>query len=257
MTDSIHTVNEQSVAKAFSRQAPIFDKLYSDDIIVQYKRKRVREHVQQYLKPGSTILELNAGTGDDAIFFAQQGHMIHATDISEMMQYMLKEKVKLHDLKGHVSYELRSFTDLKNLFNRGPYDAIFSNFAGLNCTNELPKVLQSFNPLLRPGGIVTLVILPKFCLWEFMLLFKGKFRTAFRRFAGNKGTNAHIEGEYFRCWYYNPSFVNRYLQDSFNLLSIEGLCTVVPPSYMEKFAEKHPRMYSYLQKSEDKWKNKC
>ena len=100
--------------------------------------------------------------------------------------------------------------------NRGPYDLIFSNFAGLNCTNELDKVLQSFDSLLKPGGIVTLVILPKFCLWEFLLLFKGKFKTAFRRFSGSKGAKAHIEGEYFRCWYYNPSFIRKHLKNSFS-----------------------------------------
>src|SRR6478672_3073817 len=99
MNDSIHIMNEQAAARAFSRQAPIFDELYSDNIIVQYKRKRVRDHVLQFLQPGSTILELNAGTGDDAIFFAKQGHFVHATDISDVMQNMLKEKVRLNDLK--------------------------------------------------------------------------------------------------------------------------------------------------------------
>jgi ubiquinone/menaquinone biosynthesis C-methylase UbiE len=173
-----------------------------------------------------------------------------------MMQNMLKEKVKLNDLKGSITHELRSFTDLKNLFNRGPYDAIFSNFAGLNCTDELPKVLQSFDNLLKPGGFVTLVILPKFCLWEFLFFFKGKFRTAFRRFSGNKGSKAHVEGQFFRCWYYNPSFIKRNLNNSFTESGIEGLCTLVPPSYVEKFAEKHPGIFRFLQKREDKWKNK-
>jgi ubiquinone/menaquinone biosynthesis C-methylase UbiE len=256
MNDTLHTMNEQAAARAFSKQAPIFDELYASDMIIQYKRKRVRDHILQYLQPGSNILELNAGTGDDAIFFAQQGHTVHATDISDIMQNMLKEKVRRNDLKGSISYELRSFTDLKNLFNRGPYDTIFSNFAGLNCTNELPKVLRSFDHLLKPGGIVTLVILPKFCLWEFLLLFKGKFRTAFRRFSGNKGSKAHVEGEFFRCWYYNPSFVKKNLNHSFDLLSVEGVCTLVPPSYIEKFAEKHPGTYRLLKKREDRWKTK-
>ena len=256
MNDSMHTMNEQAAAAAFSRQAPIFDELYAGDIIIQYKRRRVRDHVQKYLKPGSHILELNAGTGDDAIFFARHGHTVHATDISEMMQNMLKEKVKLNDLKGSINCELRSFTDLKNLFNRGPYDAIFSNFAGLNCTDELQKVLQSFDNLLKPGGFVTLVILPKFCLWEFLLLFRGKFRTACRRLSGSKGSKAHIEGEFFRCWYYNPSFIKQNLKGAFDLVSIEGLCTIVPPSYIEKFAEKHPAAYQFLEKREDKWKTK-
>ncbi|HLG38714.1 MAG TPA: class I SAM-dependent methyltransferase [Chitinophagaceae bacterium] len=256
MNETIHMANEQAAATAFSKQAPLFDELYSGDIIIQYKRKRVRDHVLQYLKPGSDILELNAGTGEDAIFFAQQRHTVHATDISEIMQNMLKEKIKLHDLGGSVSTELRSFTDLKHLLNQGPYDLIFSNFAGLNCSDRLKDVLTSFSVLLKPGGIVTLVILPKFCLWEFMLLFKGKFKTAFRRFSGKKGAKAHIEGEFFQCWYYDPSFVKNTLKDSFKVLSVEGLCTLVPPSYIEKFAEKHSKIYHFLKKREDKWKRK-
>jgi ubiquinone/menaquinone biosynthesis C-methylase UbiE len=253
---SVHTENEQAAAIAFSKQAPVFDELYAGDVLIQYKRKRVRDHVLQYLKPRSDVLELNAGTGEDAIFFAQQGHTVHATDISEIMQSILKEKIKLHDLKSNISCELRSFTELKYLFNRGPYDLIFSNFAGLNCTNQLKGILQSFGSLLKPGGIITLVILPKFCLWEFLLLFRGKFKTAFRRFAGKKGAKAHIEGEFFRCWYYNPSFVKNVLNDSFKVLNVEGLCTIVPPSYIEKFAEKYPTTYRFLKRKEDKWKSK-
>lgn len=256
MNESIHTLNEQAAAEAFSKQAPLFDELYAGDIIIQYKRKRVRDHVLKYLPGGSHILELNAGTGDDAIFFAQQGHRVHATDISVIMQAMLKEKVRLHDLQDRITNESCSFTSLDHLLDRGPYDLIFSNFAGLNCTDELPKVLHSFERLLKPGGLVTLVILPKFCLWETIMLFKGKFKTAFRRFSGSKGAKARVEGEFFRCWYYNPSFIKKELSETFEVLSVEGLCTVVPPSYIEKFGEKYPRAFEYLKKKEDKWKSR-
>jgi ubiquinone/menaquinone biosynthesis C-methylase UbiE len=255
MNESVHSMNEVAAAKAFSKQAPVFDDLYSGDAIIQYKRSRVRDHVLQYLKPNSNILELNAGTGEDAIFFAQHSHTVHATDISETMQDRLKEKVKLHGLQGSITNEVCSFTGLKKMFNRGPYDLIFSNFAGLNCTGQLQQVLQSFDALLKPGGLVTLVILPRFCLWEFLLLFKGKFRTAFRRFSGSKGSKARIEGEFFRCWYYNPSFVKQNLADSFKLVNIEGLCTLMPPSYIERFAEKHPKAYRFLKKREVRWKS--
>lgn len=262
MSEPVHIINEQAAADAFSKQAPVFDQLYSGDSIIQYKRKRVRDHVVKWLKPHSTILELNAGTGEDAVFFAQQGHTVNATDISDAMQGMLKEKAKKHGLQMSISNEICSYTALENLSDRGPYDLIFSNFAGLNCTNELSKVLRSFDGLLKPNGLVTLVILPKFCLWEFLLLFKGKFKTAFRRlFSGKEGSKAHIEGQFFRCWYYNPSFIKRNLEDSFDLVSTEGLCTLVPPSYMEKFAGKHPKTFEFLKKREEKlksswpWKN--
>jgi ubiquinone/menaquinone biosynthesis C-methylase UbiE len=247
-------LNEQAAAEAFTRQAPVFDSLYANDPITQYKRKRVRDHILPFLGAGSQILELNAGTGDDSVFFAQQGHAVHATDISSGMQDMLKQKITQLHLPGKVTQELCSFTNLENLQQKGPYDHIFSNFAGLNCTGELEKVLHSFSFLLKPRGKVTLVILPRFCLWEFLLLFKGKFKTAFRRFS-RKGTKAHLEGSYFQCWYYNPGFVQQHLKDSFEVLALEGLCSFVPPSYMEGFAEKRPGLYSFLKKVEERNKN--
>ena len=248
--------NEQRTAAAFSRQSPVFDELYGSNTIIQYKRERVRKHVQQYLLPCSNILELNSGTGEDAVWFAQQGHKVHATDIASGMQEVLKNKVAALKLDDKVSAEVISFTQLEKLKQQATYDLIFSNFAGLNCTGQLDKVLDSFSPLLNPGGFVTLVILPNFCLWEFLLLFKGKFKTAFRRFFSSNGAKAHIEGEYFKCWYYNPSFVIKKLQKEFDLVAVEGLCTLVPPSYIEGFSEKHPGLYAFLKANEERWKGK-
>ena len=253
---SLSQSNEQLAAAAFSRQSTLFDDQYRNNSIIQYKRDRVRKHVQQYLTANSNILELNSGTGEDAVWFAQQGHRVHATDISAGMQVVLKNKTSALSLDEKISTEQISFTDLENLKQKGPYELIFSNFAGLNCTDELVKVLQSFSALLKPKGIVTLVILPKFCLWEFLLLFKGRFKTAFRRLFSSKGVTAHIEGEYFKCWYYNQSYITKCLQKQFDLLAVEGLCTLVPPSYLEGFAEKHPKLFSILKSKEEKWKTK-
>ncbi len=247
-------VNEQHAADAFTGQSVIFDDLYGTNTIINYKRERVRDNVLKYLKPGSSILELNSGTGEDAIFFAGKGHQVHATDISPGMQKQLMLKVQKHHLEAMVSNELCSYTDLIHLKNKEPYDLVFSNFAGLNCTDELDKVLASLSPLLKPNGLVTLVILPKFCFWETLLLFKGKFKTAFRRFFSSNGRTAHIDGNYFKCWYYNPSYITKRLKDKFGVLSIEGLCTIVPPSYLEGFAEKHPSAYNILKRWEDKLK---
>ncbi len=249
-------INRLNIESAFSRQAVIFDELYSENAIVNYKRRRVREHLQKYMMPGSSVLELNSGTGEDAIYLARLGHHVHATDLSEDMLECLKQKVADRELEGLISTELRSFTCLPDLENRGPYDHIFSNFGGLNCTKELDKVLSSFAGLLKPNGIITLVIIPKFCLWETLLIFKGKIRTATRRWFGKSGTRAHIEGTYFNCWYYNPSYIIRHTRNSFDLLEIEGLCTIVPPSYIEKFTDKYPRIYRFLESKEDHFKSR-
>jgi hypothetical protein len=169
------------------------------------------------------------------------------------MQNILEQKSAPY--RNHISFEICSFTQLNQLNQKGPYDHIFSNFGGLNCTGELDKVLLSFDALLKPGGKVTLVIITPFCLWETLLIFKGKFKTAFRRLFSSKGRLAHVEGANFKCFYYNNSFVINILQDSFKALNIEGLCTIVPPSYIEGFAEKHPKTYKFLKNKEDKLKS--
>jgi ubiquinone/menaquinone biosynthesis C-methylase UbiE len=256
MNTSPEYINQKKTAAAFSRQSVIFDERYSNNTIIQYKRKRVRDHVLQYLNPNSCILELNSGTGEDAIWFAGKGHTVHATDIAAGMQQQLKQKAAAKKLEEKITTELISFTDLNNLQQRKQYDYIFSNFAGLNCTGKLDAVLKSFDAVLKPGGMVTMVLLPKFCLWEFALLFKGRFKTALRRWFSSKGVKAHLEGEYFTCWYYNPHFIIKNLAPNFIVKKIEGLCTIVPPSYIENFAEKHPQVYSFLKSKEDRLKSK-
>ncbi len=256
MSAIINHVNEQNSANAFSGQAPVFDEIYGGDTIISYKRERVRRHVMRRAKPGSSMLELNCGTGEDAIYFGGRGFKVHATDISAGMLYQLVQKVSAHKMNKRISYELCSYTNLAELKHKGTYDLIFSNFAGLNCTGELDKVLASLSPLLNPCGLVTLVILPKFCVWEALLLFRGKFRTAFRRFFSGNGRKARVEGTYFKCWYYNPSYVIKRMRKDFELVGLEGLCTIVPPSYIEGFAEKRPKAYQFLRKWENRLKTK-
>lgn len=255
MSQQITNLNEQKAALAFSEQSTGFDEAYESNAIIQYKRQRVRDHILEILKPASSILELNAGTGEDAIFFARLGHYIHATDIAWGMQQQLEKKINAHGLHALVRNEICSYTQLEKLQHKGPYDLVFSNFAGLNCTNELKKVFESFDNLLKPGGQIVLVLLPRFCFWEILLMFKGKFRTAFRRFLSSKGRKAKIDGNYFTCWYHSPKKVTNLLAANYKLTGLEGLSTIVPPSYIENFANKYPRAFSFLRKKEDRYKS--
>lgn len=254
-TSTPHIATEDKAAEAFSKQSGIFDALYTANPIIQYKRGRVRAHVEKFIPANSTILELNAGTGEDAIYFAQAGHTVHATDISQGMQQQLQQKVAQAGLGSKVSTELCSFTQLYTLQNKGPYDFIFSNFAGLNCTGELDKVIASFIPLLKPGGVATMVIMPPFCLWETLLAVRGNFKNAFRRFNSKNGVWANVEGVKFLCWYYKPSYIINRLGTRFSLLGVEALCSIVPPSYFENFPVKHPALFTRLKKLENKYKS--
>lgn len=252
----LHSINEQKAAAAFSKQSYVFDETYTNNTIIQYKRARVREHVNLFLPEGSHILELNAGTGEDSVYFAKSGHRVHATDVADGMLDALTAKIKTHQLEERVTIEKCSYTALHSLQQKGPYDLIFSNFAGLNCTGQLQQVLTSFWPLLKPQGQLTLVILPPFCLWETLLMLRGNFKLAIRRFNSKKGRTAYVEGIPFTCWYYKPSFITEILKQDYEVLGLEGLCTVVPPSYLERFPAKHPKIYRFLMRLEERLKRK-
>jgi hypothetical protein len=116
-------------------------------------------------------------------------------------------------------------------------------------------VSASFSDLLKPGGTVTLVIMPPFCLWEFLTILKGNTTLAFRRLFAERGAKAHIEGVRFLCWYYEPAHIISFLKNDFEVISLEGLCALVPPSYLETFPNKYPRLYAVLQKLENRLKS--
>lgn len=245
---------ELDVSNAFSKQSSQFDAIDDANSIIAWVRNRVRQEVMSFIRPESEILELNCGTGIDSIFFAQKGFYILATDNSDGMLSILNtksEKLQLANLKTQKC----SFNNLENVESR-QFDYVFSNFGGLNCTDDLGKILLDIDRLLKPGGHFTLVIMPKVCVWEMMMLFRGYFKTAFRRFKKG-GTTAYVEGVSFKCYYYPPSYVVNRMAKNFEIQSVKGLSIVTPPPFIEHFIERYPRMFHHLEKIEnwlcDKW----
>jgi ubiquinone/menaquinone biosynthesis C-methylase UbiE len=232
------------VAEAFSRTAEKYDRFAEDHPNLMRMRLRVYAHLLRYLPAGASILELNAGTGSDAVSLAQRGFRVHATDIAPGMLKRLEEKVERLGFDGRVSFQECSFTQLERL-SGGPFDAVFSNLGGLNCTSDLSSVACGMLPLLRPGGLVTWVLMPPVCLWELAMALTGDLRFAFRRLAPN-GTRAHLEGKYFTIYYFTPRQVIHALGPQFTPLVIEGLSIFAPPAESKNLAWRHPRLYNAL-----------
>lgn len=241
---------EHSVNAAFSKQSPIFDAIDDSSGIHMWMRNRVRGEVLKYIPANATMLELNCGTGLDAVFFAKKGHKVLATDNADGMLEMLGEKIEQLGLQEQLSARKCSFNSLEQLYGK-QFDYVFSNFGGLNCAEDLAKVLLDIDKLLKPGGYFTLAIMPVICPWELLTLFRGYFKTAFRRLHKN-GVIAYVEGVPFKCYYYNPSYVIGTLKGLFALKALKGLSVVVPPPFIEGFKERHPKLFSRLEKIENR-----
>lgn len=207
-------------------------------------RQKVRQHVLAQLNFGDQILELNAGTGADAAYFASLGYRIHATDLSPGMIAEIETKIAVFALEDWLTAQRCSFDALDQV-QGGPFDYVFSNMGGVNCAADLSKITNSIDRLLAPGGRVTWVVMPPVCLWELAQVLRGDFSTATRRLHRG-GTLANVEGVQFRTWYYPPRLVMYVFGRGFRQLQLEGLSVITPPADHKAFAHHHPRLYGWL-----------
>lgn len=233
-----------TIAEAFSRTAGKYDAFAEDHPHLTRLRGKVYAHLVRFLKPGARILELNAGSGVDAIHLAQQGYHVHATDIAPGMLARFREKIDRLGLDERISIQQCSFTELEKV-QAGPFDAVFSDMGGLNCIADLSPVIQSLPRHLQTGGLVTWVLMPPICLWELAEIFRGHPRLAFRRL-DRRGTRSHLEGLYFDVHYFSPGQILDWFRPDYELLSLEGLSVITPTAESKNLARRSPGVYSAL-----------
>jgi hypothetical protein len=99
--------------------------------------------------------------------------------------------------------------------------------------------------VLKPGGLVTFVVMPPVCPWELGQALRGDFTTAFRRLHRG-GVMARVASAHFKTYYFRPGQVLRALGPDFRRIALRGLSVFSPPSYLEKFSRGHPRLFRGL-----------
>ncbi len=237
-------VDFDSINRGFSAKALVYDDYGADHPVILWARAQVREHIMALVPPGARLLELAAGTGADAAFLAGRGYHVHATDLADGMVAETRRKIATRGLGDRLTAQHVSFTELENVTG-GPYDLIFSNFGGLNCIPDLTAMTRGLPRLLKPGGFVTVVVMPPVCPWELVQALRGDFTTGLRRLHPG-GIMARVATAYFKTYYYRPGQVLRALGPGYRRVTLRGLCLFSPPSYLEKFSRGHPRLFRRL-----------
>lgn len=233
-----------TIADAFSATAASYDAFAETHPHLSRIRAQVYAIVEQHVAAGSRVLEINAGTGTDAVALARRGYRVHATDIAEGMLARLRDKVSASGVEATVTVQNCSFLALDEV-RGGPYDAVLSNLGGLNCTADLGPVVRGLDVVLRPGGVAVLVVMPRICLWELGLLATGQRALATRRLRRG-GTVAHLEGRHFPVHYFTPRQVVAAFADHYDVVSVRGLSVMTPTLESKGLAVWHPRVYGAL-----------
>ena len=238
----------------FDAVAEKYDSEFTQSQIGKAQRKIVWDYLERILseKKELKILELNCGTGEDAIWFAKKGHLVTATDQSEKMLEVTKRKVLQFNLAEKIKTEKIDLTQIEELNLIEKYDLIFSNFGGINCISfeNLSKLTSAFGRLLTPTGRLIMVIMPTFCLWEIIyFLLKLNMNNAFRR-SSTRGTKFNINGAEITIEYYTPTLVKKIFSRNFELVGLKPVGFFIPPSYLENFFSSKRRMFDFITKLE-------
>lgn len=235
--------------RGFSAMAAEYDSLAEMHPIVVWMRQRIRALVEARLSSGTSILEINAGSGLDAAYFAAQGFRVHATDVAPGMLAALADKAASPDLEGRLTSEALPFERLAEA-QGVPYDLVFSNLGGLNCTDDLEAVARALPEVLKPGGRIVWVVMPPVCSWEMAQALRGHISTARRRLS-KRGTLANVAGERVRTWYHTPGGLAKALGPEFRVEAVRSFCLFAPPSYFGGFVRRHPRIVTMLMRLDD------
>ncbi|MGK0421689.1 MAG: ubiquinone/menaquinone biosynthesis C-methylase UbiE [Polaribacter sp.] len=225
----------------FDGVAKTYDHTFTNTKIGREQRKKVYKSISHifFSEEKVNVLELNCGTGVDAIAFAKKGHSIIATDISEEMINVANKKNSYNNLIFKV-------LDCKKLTSDSfekEFDVVFSNFGGLNCLSldELKILIQGVYEILKPGGKLVMVLMPKNCIWEQLYFsFKGRFKKAQRR-KTNNSLLVNVNRVAVPTWYFNPKEIIKASNENFTTTKCFPIGITVPPSYLEKsFLTKKP-----------------
>ncbi len=239
----------------FDHVASTYDQSFTHSQIGKLQRASVMEYMDAILPTDKSlrILELNCGTGEDAIHFANKGHHVTATDLSEEMVMVTNQKVVENGLGNLVEIFAMDMRNISKVNLKGGFDLIFSNFGGLNCLSvqELKNLSNDLSPLMNSGGRLVAVVMPKSCLWEnFYFAAKLEWGKVFRRNT-NKMLPVNVGTHDIPTWYFSPEEINSIFSGNFRKVAQKPIGFTVPPSYMEPFFRNRKKALNVLSSIEN------
>jgi SAM-dependent methyltransferase len=226
-----------------------YDRNFSGTVIGQTRRLSVWRDLERVFHTGQRLLELNCGTGIDAIHLAARGIQVVACDISPRMIQIARQDAITAGFGASLDFRVLPTEDLEALAPEAPFDGAFSNFSGLNCVEDLSAVSRNLARLLKPGAPLLACVIGHFVPWEIAwFLAHGNPSRAFARIRDN-GTIIEAGGLKIQ----RPSVqeMTRLFAPEFELRNWRGVGIAVPPSYMEHWARRFPAVIRLLARADN------
>ncbi len=127
-----------------------------DNPVRRFFRHVIQERLRRLFPRESQVLDLECGSGEDAVFLASQGVVVHAIDPSrERIERARALAAGLGIPDGSLRFERRTAEELVGLASEAAFDGAYSSLGALRDV-DLAAVGRGLAALLRPGAPILL-----------------------------------------------------------------------------------------------------
>lgn len=234
--------------EAFDLLAADYDATFTHSALGTRMRAAVWRRLDAHAAAGERALELGCGTGEDAVHLARRGLEVVALDRSASMVETARKKVEGAGVGDRVRIRRRAIEEWAadpRAVGEG-FNGALSNFGALNCVDDLAAVAGALAASVRPSGWAVLVIMGPLVPWEWAwYLARGRPGTAFRRLR-----RGGVAWRGTRVRYPSIGRVRRTFEPAFRLCRAGAVGAFLPPSYVEGWAARRPRLVGWLDRIE-------
>ncbi|HXH49045.1 MAG TPA: class I SAM-dependent methyltransferase [Terriglobia bacterium] len=248
---------EKTTADAFDKIAEIYDASFTNSAIGSAQRRSVWKEIDRNFTAGQRILEINCGTGVDALHLAGRRVHVTACDSAPRMIAVARQRADQTATSATVDFRVLANERIGTLRNEGPFDGVLSNFSGLNCIPDLSFIAYDLAQLIKKRSKMVLCLFGRFCIWEtFWCIAQGNIRKAVRR-VRQGGRSAVLSAcSETTVWYHTVRHLKKTFHPYFRLVGWKGVGVTVPPSYLEFLAADYPRLF-HIASRIDPWLGGC
>jgi SAM-dependent methyltransferase len=242
----------RQTAAAFDSVAGDYDGPRGNNLLIQRMRDTMWRELEARFAAGASLIDLGCGTGIDAVHLAQRGRRVLATDWSAKMVERtvaraagagVAARVEARRVGAHELHLLEGPFD-------GRYDGAYSNFGPLNCVPDLAEHAGQCARLVRPGGHLVFTVIGRVCPWEY-LHYRWRRPDRARIRAARGPVAVGMNGHTIWTSYYRPREFYAAFEPRFDLVEYRALSLFLPPPYLVRWYERHPRFFEMLGRLDD------
>jgi len=244
-------------ARAFDAVAPHYDAVYGPqgNAVMTWMRIENLALLKATFPPGSYLLEIGCGTGEEAVALARAGRHVLATDVSPRMAAIAQAKANASGLGERVRAVAVPAARLDVLQPKTPFDGAYASFGALNCEPRLERFGAALAELVRPGGAFVCSVMGRFCPFEIgWFLLHGRPRLAIRRLrqgwqpapvSGSGGIEVSVITRYLTA-----RSLRQILHPAFAIERTLSLPLLLPPPYLDAVFKKHRDLFAHMESLE-------